>query len=88
MTTFVSDDYGETWNDPGPPPQPLLFNPLERVSVAAPWKKEGENPRAIQKTQGAVERNDDLIKDSADYMASSEYQSLVKQNHNVIRNPR
>ena len=65
-----------------------MFNPLERVSVAELWKKEGENPRTIQKTQGAVERNDDLIKDSSDYMASSEYQSLVKQNNNVIRNPR
>ena len=85
---MYSDDYGETWDDPGTTPQPLLFNPLERVSVTDPWKRKGATTRSVQKTQGAVERNDDLIKDSADYMASSEYQSLVWRNHNVLRNPR
>ena len=66
-----------------------MFNPLEKkIFVADPWKKEGEIARAVQKTQGAVERNDDLIKDSADYLASSEYRHLVRTNHNVLRNPR
>ena len=86
---MYSDDYGETWDDPGTTPQPLLFTPLgKRVSVTDPWEKKGETTRSVQKTQGAVERNDDLVKDSADYMASSEYQSLVWRNHNVLRNPR
>ena len=86
---MYSDDYGETWDDSGNTPQPLLFNPLEKkIFVADPWKKEGEIARAVQKTQGAVERNDDLIKDSADYMSSSEYRDLVRTNHNVLRNPR
>ena len=35
-----------------------------------------------------MERNDDLIKASADYLETREYQSLVRGDHNVLRNPR
>ena len=42
----------------------------------------------IQKTQGAVERNDDLVKDSTDYLETREYRGLVQADHNVLRNPR
>ena len=85
LDSRYSDDYGETWDDPGTTPQPLVFNPLKGISVADPWKK---GKIAVQKTQGAVERNDDLIKDSADYRASSEFRQLVWTNPNVLRNPR
>ena len=50
--------------------------------------KKGATKRIIQKVQGAVERNEDLIKDSALYMSSEEYLNLVKKNQLIMRNPR
>ena len=50
--------------------------------------------KAVQKVQGAVERNLDLITESENYICGrlppfgDEYPRLVKANHNVVRNPR
>ena len=37
---------------------------------------------------GAVERNVDLIADSAAYVESTEYRKLIADDHGVVRNPR
>ena len=50
--------------------------------------KTGVSEKVVQKTQGAVERNEDLIKDSADYIASKEYQTMIVANQEILRNPR
>ena len=44
--------------------------------------------KIVQKVQGAVERNYDLIQKSAEYMQTQEYKKIIWTDQNVMRNPR
>ena len=46
-------------------------------------EKISSNKKIVQKVQGAVERNEDLIQDSVEYMIGEEYKNLVKKNQLV-----
>ena len=79
---FYSNDYGETWNKTCIP-QPLLYSSncsmndfLNKIETSA----NKAISKVVQKVQGAVERNEDLIEDSARYMTTEEYQNVVKAN--------
>ena len=91
LDSRFSYDYGETWYETGVP-QPLLYSPStsSEISLITNFQnaKKGATKRVIQKVQGAVERNEDLIKDSTLYMSSDEYLNLVEKNQLIMRNPR
>ena len=82
-----SEDYGESWEG-GRTPQPLTFTPS--LTSWPDRERERERPpaRQVQAVQGAVQRNSELIEDSRQYLLSEEFQHLVSQDQNVIRNPR
>ena len=85
LDSQYSNDYGETWHNAGLP-QPLNYSPSPlQSSVKVECKRE---QKIVQKVQGAVERNEDLIKDSADYMEGEEYKNMVWRNQLIMRNPR
>ena len=88
LDSRYSFDYGETWQDQGRP-QPLQYEPNanpESTDKHVIYEKKGKT--IIQKIEGAVERNEDLIEDSAKYLKTQEYLDLVWRNQTVIRNPR
>ena len=88
LDSRYSFDYGETWKDLGRP-QPLQYNAIakpEPNDIDVIYEKKGTT--IIQKVEGAVERNEDLIEDSAKYLKTQEYLDLVWKNQSVVRNPR
>ena len=88
LDSRYSFDYGETWQDQGRP-QPLQYEPNanpDPTDKDVIHEKKGKT--IIQKVEGAVVRNEDLIEDSAKYLTTQEYLHLVWRNQTVIRNPR
>ena len=92
LDSRYSNDYGDTWHDNSGIPQPLQYAPSLDTDKIMAKKVESEkissNKKIVQKVQGAVERNEDLIQDSVEYMIGEEYKNLVKKNQLVLRNPR
>ena len=87
LDTRFSDDYGLTWTD-GARPSPLTYSPLGTSGTNTTDADLQTNKRTIQTVPGAVTRNTDLVEDSAKYLESQEYQYLVVDNHDVVRNVR
>ena len=67
IINLYSNDYGETWNETSIP-QPLQYSPKftinEFMNKVETSEKIGST-KIVQKSQGAVERNEDLITGSA-----------------------
>ena len=79
-----SEDYGETWLG-GATPHPLTFTFSPSLGTG-PCVAVTRKP--VQKLQGAVERNTELVEDSVSYLQSEEFRHLISNDQNVIRNPR
>ena len=77
LDTRYSSDYGETWESRDL--QPMLYMPEpspKEVSCDAADIPDAKNAAA------------DLVAGSAAYIQSLEYKRLVRDDHNVVRNPR
>ena len=60
---LYSNDYGETWNETSMP-QPLQYSPnstLNEFMNKIGTSEKISSSKIVQKSQGAVERNEDLI---------------------------
>ena len=83
-----SQDYGETW-EVGTTPRPLTFSPgLSSWQGRGGGGGEGPARRQVQTVEGAVQRNTQLIEESREYLQSEEYRDLIRNDQNVMRNPR
>ena len=67
IINLYSNDYGETWNETSIP-QPLQYSPKVTINEFMNKVETSEkisSTKIVQKSQGAVERNEDLITGSA-----------------------
>ena len=67
IINLYSNDYGETWNETSIP-QPLQYSPNSTMNEFMNKVGSSEkisSSKIVQKSQGAVERNEDLITGSA-----------------------
>ena len=83
----LSQDYGETWQG-GQTPQPLTYTSTFSFHSSLSGLELTAGRKPVQKVRGAVERNTELVEDSASYLQSEEFRKLITDDQNVMRNPR
>lgn len=73
LDTRYSSDYGKTWHPQGDL-QPMLYTP--------------KAPKYVASHVDAPKKGADLVAGSAAYVKSQEYARIMRDDHNVVRNPR
>ena len=79
LDTRYSSDYGETWESRDL--QPMLYTP---EASSKEVRSQGDAADIPDAKNAAA----DLVAGSAAYIQSLEYKRLVRDDHNVVRNPR